>query len=202
MAHVAGSDELREQLALYALDMLPEDESSGISAHLAEGCPACEAELDILRETLGHLAHTAAVQPPSGLKDRVMAEALPRTDAADQVWKRWQSTAQRDVVCVRAVEGPWQPVAPGVAARALYVDPDRNSATMLVRMEPGSAYSAHRHAGAEQCFVLEGDINDGERTYHAGDFQCKAPGSVHGIQSSQNGCLLLIVSSLNDELLA
>jgi anti-sigma factor ChrR (cupin superfamily) len=73
---------------------------------------------------------------------------------------------------------------------------------MMIRMEAGAKWVPHRHAGPEQCFVLEGDLFDGESTYYAGDFQCAAPGSVHEAQSTVNGCLLLIVSSLNDQLLA
>jgi len=36
---------------------------------------------------------------------------------------------------------------------------------------------------------------------HAGDYQRVEVGSEHPVQSTENGCLLFIVSSLHDELL-
>jgi anti-sigma factor ChrR (cupin superfamily) len=68
-------------------------------------------------------------------------------------------------------------------------------------MDPGASWLPHRHGGPEQCFVLEGDLHDGDLLVTAGDFQCAAQGSVHGAQSTTSGCLLLIVSSLRDELI-
>lgn len=199
MAHSSGIEELRERLTLYALGMLPEDETRAIAEHLAEGCPECEAEVRAVQETVCTVAETSVSLPPPMLRERVLASARPR-EPTDQVWKEWSPSAG-DVIHAQAAEGPWDPVAPGVSARRLYVDSARGLVTMLIRMAPGSTYSAHRHAAPEQCFVLEGDIFDGERTYRAGDFQCKAERSVHGVQSTENGCLLLLVSSLSDELL-
>jgi anti-sigma factor ChrR (cupin superfamily) len=73
---------------------------------------------------------------------------------------------------------------------------------MLIRMQPGSSYPAHRHGGPEQCLVLEGDVEVNGMTFHAGDYQCMLHGSVHNITRTTNGCVLLIVSSQHDELLA
>jgi anti-sigma factor ChrR (cupin superfamily) len=72
---------------------------------------------------------------------------------------------------------------------------------MLVRMAAGTTYPSHRHAGDEQCFVLDGDLHVGEIVLHSGDFQLAPEESEHGPQSTVGGCTLLIVSSRNDELL-
>jgi anti-sigma factor ChrR (cupin superfamily) len=118
-----------------------------------------------------------------------------------QVWKEWETGKRADLHTVRSGEGKWHTVRPGIHAKRLYVDRTRDLVTMLVRMEPGASYVPHRHKAPEQCFVLEGDIRDGPDLFHAGDFQCKETGSVHGAQTTENGCLVLIVSSLHDELL-
>ncbi|HVR73044.1 MAG TPA: cupin domain-containing protein [Planctomycetota bacterium] len=101
----------------------------------------------------------------------------------------------------RAGEGDWEPTAaPGVSVKPLHVDSARRYVTMLVRMEPGSAYPDHLHAGAEECYVLQGDLRVGDETLRAGDYQHAPAGSEHEIQSTREGCLLLIVSSQDDKL--
>lgn len=117
-----------------------------------------------------------------------------------QVWKQWERSSG-DLHVVRDGEAEWQNVREGIRAKQLFVDPARDMATMLIRMEPGAAYVPHRHAGPEQCFVLEGDLHDGEQVYRKGDFQCAAEGSTHGVQWTEQGCTLLIVSSLHDQLI-
>ena len=75
--------------------------------------------------------------------------------------------------------------------------------TMLVRMEKGTSYPSHRHAGPEECYVLAGDLEVGDQLeMHAGDYQRVERGSVHPPQTTREGCLLLITSSMHDELLS
>jgi anti-sigma factor ChrR (cupin superfamily) len=203
MAHNQITDELLDRLTLYSLDLLDAPDSENVSRHLDEGCPVCRKEVAEIRETFARslIAGLELRQPPVGLRRRVL-EAAHSAPAATQVWKKWEHSPNSALHVVRRGEGDWELVAPGVRARQLYVDRERESITMMVRMEPGSSYAPHRHAGPEQCYVLEGDLFDGAGIFQAGDFQCAAEGSIHGIQSTRNGCLLLIVSSLHDQLLA
>jgi anti-sigma factor ChrR (cupin superfamily) len=188
-------DAQAEQLELYALGLLDEEENRQLEAHLAE-CAECRGEVRELVETGVALARTAPpLAPRPELRDRVLALTSP------QVWKQWLAESPADLHVVREGEGEWQRVSEGIYAKQLYVDRSRDLVTMLVRMEPGSKYVPHRHAAPEQCFVLEGDIRDGEDVFRAGDFQVLAPGSVHGAQWTESGCLVLIFSSLEDELL-
>jgi anti-sigma factor ChrR (cupin superfamily) len=196
------NDELLEQLTLYVLGLLEPEEASVVDRHLSQGCTACQIETAELRETMTACltAHVEYRQAPPNLRDRVLAVTKP-APFAKQVWRRWD-TPLADLHVVRRGQGDWETVAPGVTARRLFADREHDSVTMMIRMEPGARYAPHRHAGPEQCYVLEGDLFDGAQTFHAGDFQCAAKDSVHGVQSTENGCLLLIVSSMHDELLA
>lgn len=195
MAHDRPTDELMEQLSLHALGLLDGPEAADLDAHIAAGCSFCADEFAELQNAAALIGTTAAVQPPPALRDRVLAAASP------QVWKSWDAMPRLDLHAVRADEGAWETVRPGIRAKKLYVDDTRDLVTMLVRMEPGASYVPHRHRAPEQCFVLEGDVRDGDDVFHAGDFQCKQTGSTHGAQTTEHGCLLLIVSSLGDELL-
>jgi anti-sigma factor ChrR (cupin superfamily) len=195
MRHDRPADEISEQLALHALGLLEPAEAEELDAHIDE-CPVCQRELTELRETAASVSLNAPpVQPPPSLRKRVLELTNP------QVWKSWAAASPAEMHIVREGEGEWQKVREGVFAKQLYIDRTRDLVTMLVRMDPGARYVSHRHAAPEQCFVLEGDIRDGDVVCYTGDFQVLEPGSVHGAQWTKDGCTVLIVSSLKDELL-
>jgi quercetin dioxygenase-like cupin family protein len=129
------------------------------------------------------------------------------TSVGPQVWKTWTNklaaakAALPGLLSLRADEGNWEEIGiSGIKVKRLFVDPERDSVTMLVRMPAGAAYPRHRHAGPEQCYVIEGDLRVDNLAFYAGDYQCAEPDSIHGVQYTEEGCLLLIVSSLHDEL--
>ena len=85
--------------------------------------------------------------------------------------------------------------------KRLSMDAERELVTMLVRMRPGASYPRHRHAKAEECYVVEGDLHVGDLTILAGDFQRAEADSIHVPQYTVGGCLLFVTSSLEDEML-
>ena len=84
--------------------------------------------------------------------------------------------------------------------KTLHVDQLAQRATILVRMAPGASYPGHRHAGDEDCFVISGSLQIGDITMRTGDFQHAPAGSRHPVQTTDEGCLLFIQTSLHDEL--
>ena len=139
------------------------------------------------------------VAPPPRVRERLV-ELVSRE--AQQPWRQWQGEAGPAVQVVRGDEGPWLPAgAAGVSTRRLFVDAAADRVTMLIRMAPGSSYPRHRHGGAEECFVLEGDLHVGGTVMRAGDYQRADASTVHEVQSTDRGCLLLIHSSQHDEIL-
>jgi anti-sigma factor ChrR (cupin superfamily) len=87
---------------------------------------------------------------------------------------------------------PWRETpCPGVRWKKLYFDAATGRSAVLLRFEPGAAYTTHRHPGAEQYLVLEGALEDGGTTYGAGTYVHHPPGSVHR-PSSKAGCLLFV----------
>lgn len=63
--------------------------------------------------------------------------------------------------------------------------------TSLVRYDPGSAFSAHRHPLGEEILVLEGVFSDEHGDYPAGTYLRNPPGSKHS-PGSEPGCVLLV----------
>lgn len=198
--------EALELAALFALSALGSGESEEV-ARVYRDHPAFWREVRSLRDAAAGLAEAGPrAKPRRDLWPAIRARVAPARTAAvpPQVWKRWRSTDTNEAAMVPAGEGTFEPTdIPGITVRRLAVDEEADRVTMLVRMEPGTAYPAHRHGGAEECYVLEGDLRVGDAlTMHGGDYQRMDAGSAHPVQSTERGCLLLVMSSRHDELVA
>ena len=202
-----------QQAALDAVGALSADEARGwFRDHLAADCAICNKAVATISELYEHLLLAAPpVEPPASIRERLL-KAVRGTGSTDeakseaapediQIWNRWTSSRPTELQTIPASDEEWQETAiPGIAIRSLHVDQERDLVTMLVRMQARTAYPRHRHAGDEQCYVLEGDLRvDDNTVLHAGDFQLAPADSVHGVQSTEGGCTLLITCSLDDE---
>lgn len=197
-----------ERAALYAAGAMPEEERCAYEHRLAEGCPLSNAETAGLAPVVESLSELASpVSPPQRVWDalsaRIESHERPASESRPQVWRSWASTRTGDdMVVVRRSDGDWEETGvPGVRIRRLFVDRARNQFTGIVQMDPGTAYPRHVHDGPEECLVLRGQLRVGDAlVLNEGDYQYAPPGSLHGIQSTERGCLLLITSSLSDEM--
>lgn len=208
-----------ELAGLFAAGSMSELQTAEYLKHLDDGCPRCSAELSSLAPAIESLALSLApVAPPPRVRENlflnISAAATRLGDQAPslpiggdkgkpQVWKDWASDKQnKDLLISRGgQQEQWEETGePGVRIRRLFVDRQRDQFTALVRMEPGASYPKHIHNGPEECLVIEGKLRVGDSVLDAGDYQYAPPGSLHGVQSTDCGCLLLIVSSLSDEM--
>jgi anti-sigma factor ChrR (cupin superfamily) len=214
----------QEAIALYLLGALPDAEATELEQHLETGCAACAAERDAASATIAEMdraeiATALAVElpePSPTLRARLLA-SLPGAPnesrgagaakrAPDRVWQRWSkapaASLAEGLATIGSDEGAWETTAfPGVRVKPLFVDAARRYVTMLIRMDAKSSYPGHRHADNEECYVISGDLEVSGRRLSAGDYQLAEKGSVHGVQSTVEGCLLLIVSSQDDEMM-
>ena len=89
----------------------------------------------------------------------------------------------------------WRPFpdAPGVDYKVLRRHATAGGLTLLLRLAPGAAYPAHRHPAGEEYLVLTGSLEDGGRTYHAGDYVYYPPGSAHRPASREGSTLLVLL---------
>jgi anti-sigma factor ChrR (cupin superfamily) len=100
-----------------------------------------------------------------------------------------------------ADEGEWQAMAPGVEAKVLNMDADRQRVTALVRMAPGSRYDDHRHTRTEELVVIEGSCYCGGKLLRKGDYHRAEAGSIHFNTYTDDGSLMLIITSVQNEML-
>jgi anti-sigma factor ChrR (cupin superfamily) len=189
-----------ELAALYAAGAMELDERAAFEVHLAEGCEMCRAELARLGGVVAGLAAAALSVPPDPRSWEALLARVAGTSASSPLRPHLQLVAAKsEAVLKRADDAVWEDTeVPGVRIRTLFVDAQSNHFTALVRMAPGSSYPGHIHGGPEECFVLEGDLDVGEQVMRAGDYQRVPAGSRHAVQSTKQGCLLLITSSLSD----
>ncbi len=199
------SDEMLEMAALHAVGLLQEPDVQALQSHIEAGCAICRRELDSLREAATLLACTAPEHsPPESLRAKLVESIQansPGKKSGVQVWREWKAPQVAPVHVVAAGQGEWEPLEiEGIRVKRLYADPAEDTVALLIRMDPGTAYPGHRHAGPEHCYVLEGDLSVGEVSLRAGDYQCATKHSTHTLSRTVNGCLLLIVSSMRDEM--
>jgi hypothetical protein len=92
--------------------------------------------------------------------------AAQRDSMRARIQRRVDATAPPGTITLRAQEGTWHDIAPGVARKVLREDRNAGSSTYLIRMAPGASAPAH------------------------------SPGSRHADFSTKNGCVLLISSEI------
>ncbi|HET6203548.1 MAG TPA: cupin domain-containing protein [Planctomycetota bacterium] len=208
--HGQLDDDARDRATRLVLGSLPPAEAARMEAHLAR-CPTCREEVEALSSVVGELDFAAPeAEPPAEVRARVLARVRAERVRAEkerpgspQPWKDWTSAEGPGGFTVAfAADGSWEATSfSGVETRRLFVDPANDRITMLVRMAPGSRYPSHVHAGPEECYVLQGELRSGSLRMRPGDYKRAAAGSVDPLQSTEEGCLLLITSSSRDELI-
>lgn len=205
MNHLPHPGDPAELAALYAAGSLPLDERAEFEAHLSAGCTACQVEIDRLGPVVAALAGAVRpATPPPHLRERLLERVAsqPRGGSATPLGPNLQHGSRHGAAPViqRGAEADWKGTAvPGVSIRVLMVDRENNRFSAQVRMAPGASYPRHIHGGPEECLVLEGELHVGDEVMRAGDYQYAAAGSQHGVQRTEQGCLLMITSSLTDE---
>ena len=81
-------------------------------------------------------------------------------------------------------------------------DEKTGDATVLIRMEPGCGYPAHRHVGLEEVLILQGGYRDSRGDHRAGDYILNDAASAHApIALDGEDCIMLAVAHGGIELL-
>ena len=91
--------------------------------------------------------------------------------------------------------------APGISCKLLATDTERNRVSMLVRLDPGTEYPPHLHAGVEELHLLHGELMIGDRKLLPGDYNRAESGSVDRRVWSETGCTCVLLTSCDDVIL-
>lgn len=195
-------EEFCELAALYALDILDTNERRLVEEHIAE-FPEDETELAKFYDSVAALSYGAPDVPMAAdLKERLFERIAGDSSAGNRTSVARPSIATNlPIFTVRAADVHWKPhPVPGVTIALLYKDTARREIVCLLRAEPGVRYPAHRHAGIEEIFMLEGDLVIDGVVYSKGDYIRSSPGTIHH-PHTPSGCMFFIRTCLDDEIL-
>jgi len=183
-------DEYLELAPLYAAGALDPAAAAGFEAHLRSGCAACAAELRAVEETVADLAFALPPhQPRAGLRTRLMDRIAPPPQNSLSV-------------LVRANQVEWRSAGvPGVMMKTLFVDKVTGSVTSLLKVAPGAVYPAHRHAGLEHTYVIDGDVVFNDHELDTGDYEVAMATTAHSSVTTKEGCLILLINNQRDEII-
>ena len=190
-------------IALYAIGALNEEESRALEGRLFAG-EIDSADMHTHGETIVALCEDIAAVMPAprrALKNSIL-ETVAKLEGQKDASER-QSDPDRDLAHVihRVDEGEWVDALPGIRMKILFQNPTTGRTTYLARIQPGATYPDHRHHSEEELLVIEGDIFLGGHTLYPGDYSLSVPDSQHHDTHSRNGCLCVVTSMMNDELL-
>ena len=179
-----------DQVFLHALQALPPQEISVVEAQI-RGCKDCQQEFEKLRPVIRSFVQwpTDVLRPPDPLWER-LAQKIARETGTEPF-----------VPPVKPVAKPqWEEAAPGISVKILSADRKKDTVSMLVRLDPGTDYPGHTHAGTEELHLLHGILKVDDRTLYPGDFIHAEAGSVDHRVWSETGCTCFLVTSTKDAL--
>jgi hypothetical protein len=176
---------------LYALRALPPSEIPAAEGQISS-CEDCRREMDTIRPIVRSFVSwpTDVLRPSESLWGRLSQRIS-------------QETGQPPLKAPAPLAGQpeWEDVAPGISCKLLSTDAEKKSVSMLVRLEPGTDYPGHRHAGIEELHLLHGVLHVDEKTYHPGDYLRADEGSEDHRVWSETGCTCVLITSFNDKIL-
>jgi quercetin dioxygenase-like cupin family protein len=184
------SQEHLDLVFLFALQCLSSREMASVEAQILS-CVDCQQEIETLRPIVKSFVgwSTDVLRPAESLWDR-LAKRIGTNGTTQPFAPPLEAS----------VKPEWEEAAPGIHVQILARNADNDSVSMLVRLDPGTDYPGHRHAGIEELHLLHGVLKVDDRTLYPGDFIHSEAGSVDHRVWSETGCTCFLLTSTEDAL--
>lgn len=185
-----------EMASLYAAGALSPAERESFEAAIRASAEL-KQHVSTLREAAAAFALSVPQRAvPADLKAKILERIGGQTATASAT----RTPSGFAFIAADASTGWKQLPVAGAWIKFLSLDRARGYAVLLGKLEPGVRYPAHFHEGAEELFILSGDLHIGEQTLNAGDFHHADAGTEHPVNFSEGGCTLLAVLPAEHEL--
>jgi anti-sigma factor ChrR (cupin superfamily) len=185
------SQEHIDLVFLFALQALPSHEIAAVEAQISS-CQDCRLEIETLRPIVRSFVNwsTDVLRPAESMWDRLAKRIV-------------DETGERPFIppLEPRLKPKWEEAVPGIHTQILAWDTENDRVSMLVRLDPGTDYPRHKHAGIEELHLLHGILRVDDRTLYPGDFIHAEAGSIDSRVWSETGCTCFLMTSLSDELL-
>lgn len=129
------------------------------------------------------LEASAPVDPGPEIAQRVKSRLFDRV-------REGTTASAPELLTVSNKSGEWIETSPGNSIKILRTD--KETMSMLVRLEPGTTFPKHYHPADEETYVVEGETWFGDIHLVAGDYHLAPEGTTHGEVRTETGCVLLI----------
>jgi quercetin dioxygenase-like cupin family protein len=184
------SQEHLDLVYLFALRALPAREMASVEAQISS-CDDCRQEIETLRPIVRSFAgwSTDVLRPAESLWGR-LAKRIAGEGGSEPFVPPLDAP----------IKPEWEEVAAGIHVKILARNAENDSVSMLVRLDPGTDYPGHRHAGIEELHLLHGILKVDDRTLYPGDFIHSEAGSVDHRVWSETGCTCFLMTSTQDSL--
>ena len=185
------SQEHLDLVFLFALQALAPPEIAAVQAQISS-CEECQQEIAALRPIVRSFVGWSidVLRPAESLWDR-----LARRNASETGTQPFVAPLES------RLKPEWEEAAPGIHVKILARNAENDSVSMLVRLDPGTDYPAHTHAGIEELHLLHGILKVDDKTLFPGDFIESEAGSVDRRVWSETGCTCFLRASTKDALL-
>ncbi len=143
--------------------------------------------LDRIRQTPQIRAAGEAVTPPSARVEMVEAESATPVPAP-------APPKVPEGIRFLNHDAPWLTgPLPGSRFKVLSAGPQQEYAMLMIELAAGAVYPEHDHLGAEEMYVLTGDLQSEGHSLGPGDFLHAEPGTHHHELRSIGGCTAIMV---------
>jgi len=192
-------EEAQIRAALYALGVLPEDETQEFEFLEEDGQTA---EVTTFEAVVKDLAYAAPPhKPPEALRNRVLRR-IAEIDTREQSMTAPTPAPiieKPGLLFTRSALMDWKGDNTPVQVKTLSKDTDAGYHLSIIRMAPGAVLPPHRHADVEDSYVLEGEMLASGVLMRPGDYCRAEAGSLHTGVISRTGCVFIARASLHDE---
>jgi len=194
MNNKKNKKDFEEEVILNSLGLLDNNEEENLLLKMNSLPPE---EKEMIREfnNLTYLITQAFVKtdkdiaPPETIKDKLFEKINSLSN---------KNKSGFEFVFADSNEWIQHPEIEGVQIKRLSVNTDKGYLMILLKAAAGAEYPAHHHSGAEDCYVLEGDLYVEGKYLGPGDFHHAEGDSDHDPLRTKNGCTLLLVVDPKD----
>ena len=197
------TDQQQESASLYALGTLPAEERHSFE-ELLRSNPEVRELVHSLQRATDLLALAVPPCPPRPqLRERLLRRIQESVAASPGELAEKSPAPRRPGFQFHGADDPtgWKELPlKGAWIKLLSLEADQRYAVVMGKLGPGVRYPAHKHFGAEELYILTGDLHVGDRSLGPGDFHHSDAGTAHDVNYSVEGCTLLAVLPVDHEL--